>query len=200
MTIIRRFDAGDLKGFKVPGSRFRRIPKDNLAEFARKHGMPVPDFRTEEQKAKGEDNAASRARLALVVEDDKRMAALMEKVLANDGWEVRVARNGFDAGFMASSLLPRVILLDIMLPGIDGREACKQMRKDPRLAGTKIMAVTALRDEKSKAEIFEAGVDAYLGKPFTINQLREEVTKLTNGKESLAATGSGVKDSAGATD
>jgi DNA-binding response OmpR family regulator len=161
--------------------------------------MPIPDFRTLD-KADGNGQSSGNASLALVVEDDRRMADLMEKVLKRDGWEVRVARNGFDAGFLASSLLPGLILLDIMLPGIDGREACRQMRSDPRLSKTKILAVTALRDPKSVNEIFEAGVDAYLAKPFDISHLRTEVERLTgkNGKSGAAALS--LKDSTGTSD
>jgi two-component system, OmpR family, response regulator RpaA len=200
MTIIRRFDAGDLTGYRVPGSRFRRIPKKNLVEFAERHGMPVPDFALPGEEATQSAPTAANSRLALIVEDDKSMANLMKRVLVNDGWEVRLARNGFDAGFLASSLLPRLILLDIMLPGIDGREACRQMRQDPRLAGTRIMAVTALRDEKSRSEIIAAGVDAYMPKPFTIRQLREAIADLTAAKKPLEPAGSILKNSSRATD
>jgi len=200
MTVIRRFDAGDLKGYKVPGSRFRRIPKKDLVDFARRHEMPVPDFVTSEENSAPRSPAERNPRLALIVEDDSSMANLMERVLSREGWEVRVARNGFDAGFMASSLLPSLILLDIMLPGIDGREACRQMRSDPRLANTRIMAVTALRDEKSKAEIFEAGVDAYLAKPFGIDELRRRAAELATPNGRRKPENSIVKDHGGAAD
>ncbi len=188
MTVIRRFDAGDLRGYKVPGSRFRRIPKKDLVDFAARHGMPVPNFEPKAASKSPLPLAAPNPNLALIVEDDRSMALLMEKVLSNEGWEVRVARNGFDAGFMASSLLPSLILLDIMLPGIDGREACKQMRKDARLAGTRIMAVTALTDQRSVDEIYEAGVDAYLAKPFSLEDLRENVNSLTADNHRAAPT------------
>ncbi len=187
MTIIRRFDAGDIEGYKVPGSRFRRIPKKHLLEFAGKHGIPLPNFEPPEKEA---------PRRALVVEDERNMANLIEKVLAADGWEVRVARNGFDAGFLAGSFRPDLVLLDIMLPGLDGRDACRRMREDSRLADTKIMAVTALSDEKSIEEIFEAGADAHLAKPFDLSDFRSKINKLFESRPKPADAGRKVKGSA----
>jgi excisionase family DNA binding protein len=177
MTVIRRFDAGDLKGYRVPGSRHRRIPRNVLHDYAARHGIPLA---TDAQDATPATAAGSgRAKLALVVEDDRHMADLMEKVLKADAWAVRVARNGFDAGFIAAGTRPRLVLLDIMLPGLDGREACRQMRSDPGLAETKILAVTALRDDRSITEIFEAGADGYLPKPFDLSLLRSKIAELT---------------------
>lgn len=187
MTIIRRFDVGDIEGYRVPGSRFRRIPKKHLLEFAVKHGIPMLNFEAPEKEGK---------RRALVVEDERHMANLIEKVLAADGWEVRVARNGFDAGFLAGSFLPHLILLDIMLPGLDGRDACRRMREDPRLAETKILAVTALRDERSIEEIFEAGADAHLAKPFNLSDFRSKINKLFESRPKPAGAGRKVKASA----
>jgi excisionase family DNA binding protein len=180
MTVIRRFDSGDIKGFRVPGSRFRRIPRENLVEFAERHGIPLSD--TLDGGATNPDAngpAGAPGRRVLIVEDERRMAELLEKIMTAEGWEVRVGRNGFDAGFLAGSFLPNLILLDIILPGLDGREACKLLRSDPRLAGTKILAVTALRDERSVSEILAAGANDHIGKPFAINELREKVATLT---------------------
>jgi two-component system response regulator RpaA len=179
MTVIRRFDCGDIKGFRVPGSRFRRIPRESLVEFAKRHGIPLPEAVTGGDGARGSKAAADRKRRVLIVEDERRMADLIEKIMTTDGWETKVARNGFDAGFLAGSFLPDLVLLDIMLPGLDGREACKQMRQDPRLADMKILAVTALRDENSVNQIMEAGADGHLGKPFAINDLRAKIAALT---------------------
>jgi len=178
MTVIRRFDVGDIKGFRVPGSRFRRIPRESLVEFARRHGLPLADLPDAEGDGGSGAEAEGGKHRALVVEDERRMADLLEKILAADGWEVRVARNGFDAGFLAGSFVPHLILLDIMLPGVDGREACRQMRSDKRLAGSRILAVTALRDERNVREIMEAGADGYLAKPFGIKELRDRIAAL----------------------
>jgi len=175
MTVIRRFDCGDLRGFRVPGSKFRRIPRKSLIEFASRHGIPLADAVVSGDLAGVIGGRSSGGRKVLIVEDDRRMADLMEKIMTADGWQVRVARNGFDAGFMAGTFLPDMILLDIMLPGIDGRQACRMIRENPRLAQIKILAVTALRDQQSIDQIMEAGADGYLAKPFSLQVLRDRV-------------------------
>jgi excisionase family DNA binding protein len=187
MTVIRRFDKGDIKGFRVPGSRFRRIPRESLVEFAQRHGIPLPEAIAEVPDGQEGTPAAQAKRRVLIVEDERRMAELLNKIMTSDGWEVRVARNGFDAGFFASSFLPDLVLMDIMLPGLDGREACQQLRRDPRLAGVRILAVTALSDEHNVREMLDAGIDAHLGKPFGINELRARVAGLMR-TESAAVT------------
>jgi DNA-binding response OmpR family regulator len=194
--VIRRFDAGELEGFRVPGSRYRRIPKDKLIEYARANGMPEPDF----GNGNGDGGPGPHRQLALVVEDDRNMAELMARFLKRSGWEVRVARNGFDAGLLAGTLRPGLVLLDIMLPGLDGRQACSQMRANPALSGTKILAVTALRDPDSVEEIFAAGVDGYLPKPFTLSDLRKNIESLTSPGNGDGEKPQAVKDSGGATD
>ena len=128
MTVIRRFDAGDLKGFRVPGSRFRRIPKDSLRKFADLHGLPLKGL--EPVAGHNDSNAlqSDRKQRVLIVDDDANLAAVIKKVLLADGWDVRIATNGFDAGFAAIRFQPDLVLLDIMLPGMDGRDAARQMR------------------------------------------------------------------------
>lgn len=195
MTIIRRFDAGDLKGYRVPGSRFRRIPRKSLMEFAARYSIPLPGAAGRGRGGEGDGEPAG-GRRALVVEDERRMADLLEKVLKADGWAVTVARNGFDAGFRAASLRPDLILLDIMLPGLDGREACRQLRADPHLAGARILAVTALSDEGSVDEIFDAGVDGYLSKPFSLDALRAKIAELTAVEDRKVRDASVVKTAA----
>ncbi len=197
MTVIRRFDAGELNGFRVPGSRYRRIPKEELIKYARANSMPEPDFGKQSRPAAG---TADTARRALVVEDDGRMADLMAKFLKRSGWEVTVVDNGFDAGLKAGTLKPLLVLLDIMLPGLDGREACRQMRANAELSGTRILAVTALRDKDSIDEIFEAGADAYLSKPFSLADLGGRVEELMGNGHGEREGKAAVKDSGLRTD
>jgi len=178
MTIIRCFDSGELKGYRVPGSRHRRLPKTSLVEFAQGHNLPNPLLEGMADAGESHAGADEKAR-ALIVEDDAEIRSVMQKLLEKDGWEVRVAENGFEAGFLAACFVPELILLDIMLPGMDGRDVCRQLRKDPKLKSVKIIAVTALTDQKSKADIFEAGVDDYRTKPFTVNELLGKIVTLT---------------------
>src|SRR5581483_11318811 len=106
-TIIRCFDNGQLKGFRVPGSRFRRIPREALYKFMKDNGIPT-------------DALESGKRKVLLVDDDAELVELMTKVLEEDGrFEVRIAANGFDAGMMVKEYRPDLIILDVMLPDIN---------------------------------------------------------------------------------
>jgi excisionase family DNA binding protein len=120
-TIIRCFDNGQLKGFRVPGSRFRRIPREMLYKFMKDNGIPT-------------DALESGKRKVLLVDDDVELVELMTKVLEEDGrFEVRVATTGFDAGMMVKEYRPDLIVLDVMLPDINGKEVCQRVRADNTL-------------------------------------------------------------------
>ena len=108
-TIIRCFDSGQLKGFRVPGSRFRRIPRNELYQFMRENGIPT-------------DALESGKRKILVVDDDLELVELITDVLDKDGrFEVRSVNNGFDAGMMVKEYHPDLLVLDVMLPDINGK-------------------------------------------------------------------------------
>ena len=93
-TIIRCFDSGQLKGFRVPGSRFRRIPRDQLYSFMRDNGIPT-------------DALDSGKRKILVVDDDENLVELIVDALERDGrFEIRQVNNGFGAGMLVSTLIP----------------------------------------------------------------------------------------------
>src|ERR671938_773656 len=134
-TIIRCFDNGQLKGFRVPGSRFRRIPREALYRFMKDNGIPT-------------DALESGKRKVLLVDDDAELVELMTKVLEEDGrFEVRVAGNGFDAGMMVKDYHPDLIVLDVMLPDINGKEVCQLIRQNPTMADIKIICISGMVEE-----------------------------------------------------
>jgi len=134
-TIIRCFDNGQLKGFRVPGSRFRRIPREALYKFMKDNGIPT-------------DALESGKRKVLLVDDDVELVELMTKVLEEDGrFEVRVATTGFDAGMMVKEYRPDLIVLDVMLPDINGREVCHRVRDDKTLEDVRILCISGMIEE-----------------------------------------------------
>src|SRR5213593_4227845 len=113
-TIIRCFDNGQLKGFRVPGSRFRRIPRDMLYKFMKENGIPT-------------DALESGKRKVLLVDDDEELVELITDVIKSDGrFEVRVANNGFEAGMVVKDYRPDLVVLDVMLPDINGSVVCQR--------------------------------------------------------------------------
>ena len=165
-TIIRCFDSGQLKGFRVPGSRFRRIPRDQLFVFMRDNGIPT-------------DALESGKRKVLVVDDDKDLVELICDSLERDGrFETRSVNNGFDAGMMVKEYRPDLIVLDVMLPDINGKEVCVKIRSDNTLEEVKIICISGMVEEDKIAELKVAGANDFLQKPFETERLIERMCQL----------------------
>jgi excisionase family DNA binding protein len=165
-TIIRCFDNGQLKGFRVPGSRFRRIPREALYRFMKDNGIPT-------------DALESGKRKVLLVDDDVELVELMTKVLEEDGrFEVRVANNGFDAGMMVKDYQPDLIVLDVMLPDINGKEVCHRVRADQSLEDVRILCISGMIEDDKIQELKLSGADHFLHKPFDIEELIDQMCSL----------------------
>ncbi|MEO1998639.1 MAG: response regulator [Planctomycetaceae bacterium] len=165
-TIIRCFDSGQLKGFRVPGSRFRRIPRDVLFKFMKDNGIPT-------------DALESGKRKALVVDDDEDLVELIRDVLDADGrFDVRVANNGFDAGMMVKEYHPDIIVLDVMLPDINGKEVCQRVRGDSSLDDVRIICISGMVESDKIAELRDSGANEFMQKPFEVEQLVDRMCQL----------------------
>ncbi len=165
-TIIRCFDSGQLKGFRVPGSRFRRIPRDQLFSFMKDNGIPT-------------DALESGKRKVLLVDDDQELVELITDVLAKDGrFEVRIANNGFDAGMLVKEYGPDLIVLDVMLPDINGKEVCQRVRKDHSAEEVKIICISGMVEEDKIADLKAAGANEFLHKPFEVDQLIDRMCRM----------------------
>jgi len=111
----------------------------------------------------------------LIVEDDKDILKMVEYNLKKEGYRTVYARDGEDAVEMAHSERPDLILLDLMLPGIDGLEVCKQLKKESKTAGIPVIMVTAKSQESDKVVGLELGADDYVTKPFSVRELLARV-------------------------
>lgn len=166
-TIIRCFDSGRITGFKVPGSRFRRIPREELIRFMKENSIPL--------------SRLGERRRVLVVDDDPAVTQLIAAGLERDGrFEVATAANGFDAGLMTESFAPEVMVLDYMLPDIDGAAVCRRLREGPR--NVRVLCVSAATDPRAVEELKRAGADGFLAKPFHMSVLLERISELVGTK------------------
>src|SRR5436190_23955685 len=146
-TIIRWFDNGQLKGFRVPGSRFRRIPREALYRFMKDNQIPT-------------DALESGKRKVLLVDDDIEVVEMMTRFLVEDGrFEVRIANNGFDAGMMVKDYRPDIIVLDVMLPDINGKEVCQRVRADAALEDVRILCISGMVEEEQLQALRLAAAD-----------------------------------------
>ncbi len=174
-TIIRCFDSGQLKGFRVPGSRFRRIPRNELYQFMRENGIPT-------------DALESGKRKILVVDDDAELVELITDVLDKDGrFEVRSVNNGFDAGMMVKEYHPDLIVLDVMLPDINGKEVCQRVRTDPTMDDVKIICISGMVEQDKIEDLRASGADDFMQKPFEVDLLVDRICQLLEIETSLVA-------------
>ena len=165
-TIIRCFDNGTLKGFRVPGSRFRRIPRDQLYAFMRDNGIPT-------------DALESGKRKLLIVDDDEELVELLSDTFAKDGrFEIKTANNGFDAGMLVKEFRPDLVVLDVMLPDINGKEVCQRVRSDSTLESVKIICISGMVEQDKIADLKAAGANDFMQKPFDVNRLLDRCCDL----------------------
>jgi excisionase family DNA binding protein len=165
-TIIRCFDSGRLKGFRVPGSRFRRIPREALIQFMKDNGIPP-------------DALDSGKRKILVVDDDPEIVELFVDVLERDGrFEVKTASSGYDAGIATQEFMPDLVILDYMLPDINGNVVCQTIRANPNFEHMKIIIVSGVVNQDEINDLLKSGADEFVKKPFNIEKLIERVCEL----------------------
>lgn len=118
------------------------------------------------------DALESGKREVLLVDDDTDLIEVLEGALQADGrFEVRVAQNGFDAGMMVKEYRPDLIVLDVMLPDINGREVCQRVRSDNQLEDVKIICISGMVEADKIDELKAAGADDFLQKPFEVEEL-----------------------------
>ncbi|MCA9164037.1 MAG: response regulator [Planctomycetales bacterium] len=165
-TIIRCFDSGQLKGFRVPGSRFRRIPREQLYAFMRDNGIPT-------------DALDSGRRKILVVDDDVDLVELICDALERDGrFEVRSVNNGFGAGMLIKEFRPDVIVLDVMLPDINGKEVCQLVRSQQAMDDVQIICISGMVEQDKIQELYDSGANDFMKKPFDIEELSGRIYRL----------------------
>ena len=162
-TIIRCFDAGRLEGFRIPGSKFRKIPRDSLIRFMKDNNIPMLSLDSGKRKV-------------LLVDDDAEIIELMTDVLQRDGrFVVKSASTGYDAGIMTQQFQPDLILLDYMLPDVNGNVVCQTIRQNPDFSNTRIIIISGVINQNEIDDLLKAGAEDFLKKPFSIVELIEKI-------------------------
>jgi excisionase family DNA binding protein len=181
-TIVNWIEAGKLEAYKTPGGH-RRIKKSDLEGFVKKHDMPVfglsPDLDEEGKKMKK----------ILVVDDDRVIVETLTAGLEEDPheYEVITSADGFEAGIQVSHFKPDLLILDIMMPDIDGYEVCRKLKSSEETKHIKIIVLSGYLDEESYKKMREYGADLCFSKPLPLDKLREEIARLLYPEEDKAA-------------
>ena len=165
-TIIRCFDAGRVEGFRIPGSKFRRIPHESLIKFMQSNDIPIDTLQSGKKKI-------------LIVDDDAEIIEMMVDVLVRDGrFEVCSAESGYEGGIMTEQFRPDLIILDYMLPDVNGNIVCRTIKRNPDFAEIKIIIVSGVVNEEEIEDLKQAGAEEFIKKPFNIAQLIDKITSI----------------------
>ena len=162
-SVINWIEQGLVPSYRTPGGH-RRIRHDDLLAFLRKHQIPTP--------ASLVDGKFS----VLIVDDEEEIIEIIKAFLQRQGgYEIFTASDGITALIEVGRLKPDLLILDIMIPGVDGVEVCRRIKADTSNK-TAIVAVSGIADNEKK--ILQAGADAFMAKPVDLEQLHVEAKRL----------------------
>ena len=170
--IVNLFDEGKIEGFRIPSSGestggARRIPRQALLTFMREHGIPTDALEAPAKKK------------VLIVDDDPSSVELLTAMFeGEDGIVLETATTGSDAAVKAGTFQPDLILLDIMLPDLDGDAIYNSIRKTEELAETEVIIVSALSNTELQEKMAAAGASQYFTKPIDVAKLKDKVIGL----------------------
>lgn len=158
-TVSKWFDTGQLRGYRIPGSKDRRIPKDQLLRFMRTHGMPLDGIESD------------RTRI-LVVDDDEGFATNLSDVLARtDAFVATTANSALEAGAAMAEAKPQVVILNVDMPDIMPKELCRFVRRIPHADAPILVGTSSNMSEARGQALLQEGFNALLAKPFDVRAL-----------------------------
>ncbi len=158
-TVIRWINEGRLRASSTMGGH-NRIQAKDVVELLKNMKLPVP--------AQLLPESAESPKRVLVVDDEVEIRKMIRWILERDfpGIEVEEADGGFVAGWKTHSFKPNLVILDLMLPGLNGFQVCEFIRQFAELADTKILAISGLIDPVTTERILKLGANDFVAKPF----------------------------------
>jgi excisionase family DNA binding protein len=156
-----------LKAYVTPGGH-RRIRREDLVSFMKKFGMPFPN------------GLIDRGPNLLIVDDEPEVLRMLSEAFQarNEGANVATALGGVEALLLIGERKPDLLILDILMPGMNGIEVCRKLKEKPRTESIKIVAITGQSDPGLKDRILQAGADLFYRKPLNVMQFCQECLKL----------------------
>ncbi len=162
-TVSKWFDSGQLKGYRIPGSKDRRIPLNSLVRFMKSHGIPL-------------DGLMAGGTRILIVDNDEEITDTVGRLLVeHTDYEVRTCTSAFLAGLECERFRPNVILIDAHIEGCEARELCTSIREIDDLQMTKLIAMSGRMTDGQAHQLRANGFDDFIKKPFNIKQIIEAV-------------------------
>jgi excisionase family DNA binding protein len=170
--VLKWIKSGKLRAFSTPGGHYR-VSSEDFREFLEKYDIPI-----DENFFSGQQ----RPRTVLVVDDEQDIREIVRRVLREMEPSLRIeeASDGYEAGIKIGSLQPDLVVLDVMMPRVDGISLCRSIRENPETRAIKVLAITALPEHDAFRKMYDAGADLCLMKPLQFDHFRLEVLRLLN--------------------
>jgi excisionase family DNA binding protein len=165
-TVTKWFDSGQLRGYRIPGSRDRRIPVSELIRFMKANNIPTDTLE------KGHIRI-------LLIDSSEEMCTSFETMLTSKGaFDIRCVHTSFDAGLLAQKFLPNIILINLMASAIDAHQLCLQIRQNNDLKDSKIIAIAAGLSETEVKSLQKNGFDAAVTDPQNPEQILQAIQQV----------------------
>ncbi|MFI4897481.1 MAG: response regulator [Phycisphaerales bacterium JB059] len=167
-TVSKWFDSGQLKGYRIPGSKDRRIPVAELYRFMKEHQIPM-------------DGITSGQTRVLIVDSDAEIVDALERVLVEQtNYEVQTATTGFQAGLECERFRPHVVLIDVHLTDTDASNITNMIRSSSSMQMTRIIAMSGKLTDGQAQSLRQSGYDSFLKKPFQVRQVVDSIENVTS--------------------
>jgi len=172
-AVKKWFDCGRLKGYRIPGSEDRRIPREYLIKFLKEHGMPLGEL---------EDEAM--VKVLLVAQDQVMIEDLKRREMSPEqSFEVEVVSCGFDAGSQTVTFCPDAVIVDFSIGKVEALQICRNLRKNEDCSDTVLVAL--LPDDGQPVSFDRTGINEIWQKPFVAQMLAERLITLVGAKKEL---------------
>jgi excisionase family DNA binding protein len=172
-TVSKWFDSGRLRGYRIPGSQDRRIPREHLIRFLKEHGMPLGDL---------EDEVVGK--VLAVGTDDGLLETLKQELGQGGSFRIEAAASGFEAGIQAESFHPDCVLVDFSMGRTEAVQICQNLRRNTEYQETVLIAL--LPDEDNTNGFDRSSINELFKRPFDPALLAERIRTLVSRKKELA--------------
>jgi excisionase family DNA binding protein len=171
-TVSKWFDSGRLRGYRIPGSQDRRIPREYLIKFLKEHGMPLGEL---------EDEAM--AKVLVVGQDQVLLENLKRNLPLEKSFKLATAASGFEAGIQAESFHPDCIVVDFSIGRVEALQICQNLRRNPQYG--EVILIALLPDDGSSISFDRSTINETFKKPFDAALLAERLRTLIGAKKEL---------------
>jgi len=166
-TVSKWFDSGQLKGYRIPGSKDRRIPVSELIRFMKLHNMPTTAL------------SAGKIRVLIVDNNENAASALADTLQTKAGYEVRTVGSNFETGVIAQKFAPHVLLINLLAEGIAAAEICKNIRANDDLQTIKVIALANQLSDSEFTALLQKGFDDYISDSADVTEVVKKIEETT---------------------